>query len=209
MEKRLIVYDFETTGFTHSYPVQIGIMVIEKDGTSNTYMNYIQCEMPIEPGAYRIHKISEAKVKALGKIREDVMEVLNKLINQPDTIVIGHNILGHDNAVLNKFFKEYGYQELPDSDCFDTSAQMKMEMLGWEKPFEESWGDFHQRNMRKKAKGLKHSMEEALRYYKIPFDPNRLHDAKYDVECNYQVFLKQIEAISDKYGEASIVEFLS
>ena len=41
-------------------------------------------------------------------------------------------------------------------------------------------------------KGLKTSQASMLKHYNIPHDPKKLHDALYDIEMTFQIFLKQI-----------------
>ena len=40
--------------------------------------------------------------------------------------------------------------------------------------------------------GLKTSQAALLKKYNIDHDPNRLHDALYDIEMNFKVFRKQL-----------------
>ena len=43
-----------------------------------------------------------------------------------------------------------------------------------------------------KERGLKTSQATLLKKYNIDHDPNRLHDALYDIEMNFKVFRKQL-----------------
>ena len=43
-----------------------------------------------------------------------------------------------------------------------------------------------------KERGLKTSQAALLKKYNINHDPNRLHDALYDIEMNFKVFRKQL-----------------
>ena len=198
MKKRLFIYDFETNGLWHrgNQPIEVAIKVIEKNGAEINYHSYIKCNRPLSYTIEELTGITDAILEEKGKSIRTVFEEINKLLNKPDTLVIGHNIIRYDNLFLNRYMEEFGLPTITKHDCFDTAGQMKAELIGFQKEKEWSWGEYHNTAIGKIIKGAKYKLTDASKYYKVK-QTEPLHNAKADVEHTYKILLKQFQKIKE------------
>jgi len=214
--KNILIYDFETDGFSHTYnrPIQVAVLKILPDGNWYTYDSLIkrrkdakrldrivinQKELDENPEAEiktiaSLTGITDEQIEKDGYEIEDVFKNLHELFNDGKNIIVGHNIVKFDNRFLNHRLNKYGYPSIPVGICYDTAGQLKAEKLGLVKYDSQTWEEFHNGALNVRMKGLTYNMGAALEHYEIVERKER-HKADVDVEYTYYVFLKQLERL--------------
>ena len=116
------------------------------------------------------------------------------LINQDDVIIIGQNLLGYDIYILGVIARQLGlkidYSFV--NRIFDTKAIATALAKGNKTPDNDDFASWQIKWLNYRERGLKTNQKYLLEYYDIDFDPKKLHDALYDIEKNFEIFLKQI-----------------
>jgi len=104
--ERCIFLDFETTGLNPGYrPVSISWVEVSPDFEVIERVDQrINPEIPIEPGATRIHGISDAHVQGEPTIDEFIYEVLCNPFEEQGLAVIGHNVW-FDLEIFTDFYQ--------------------------------------------------------------------------------------------------------
>lgn len=89
----IVVFDCETSGFSESRLLQLGVLLV--DGDYNVQMQASLLVRPdgwkIEEGAAKVHGISQEKAEKLGLPVDVVLGVLCALVGKAD-LVVGHNL---------------------------------------------------------------------------------------------------------------------
>jgi hypothetical protein len=130
------------------------------------------------------------------RLAEDPMEVFNKLkpyLYNPEYKIIGQNLLGFDVYMINIWRKEMGLKS--DYSFIDRIIDTKSIAAAIFKniwPDKNNFTSWQYKLLHVKEKGLKTSQLTLLKHYGIAFDQSKLHDALYDIEMNFDIFLKQI-----------------
>ena len=75
---------------------------------------------------------------------------------------------------------------------FDTKAIATALAKGNKNPDKEDFISWQLKWLNYRERGLKTNQKYLLEYYDIDFDAKKLHDALYDIEKNFEIFLKQI-----------------
>ena len=116
------------------------------------------------------------------------------LINQDDVMIIGQNLLGYDIYILGVIARQLGlkidYSFV--NRIFDTKAIATALAKGNKTPDNDDFASWQIKWLNYRERGLKSNQKYLLEYYDIDFDPKKLHDALYDIEKNFEIFLKQI-----------------
>jgi DNA polymerase III alpha subunit (gram-positive type) len=194
-----MVFDFETCSLnltsTENKPWQLAFTVYE-DGKlveSNDYFIFWE-DLRLSEGARRVTGFNDAKYKRLAKPAKEILDHFEKYLYDDSYLKIGHNILGFDIYIHNIFRKLLGlptdYSYL--NNCIDTLCLAKAihkeidvndddNLLAWQ--FKLS--SFYER-------GMKLSLSACCKKYEISLDSDKLHDALYDIQKNYEVFKKMI-----------------
>ena len=142
-------------------------------------------------------KVTGFNYQSYAKQAEDPMIVYKdfiNLINQDDVIIIGQNLLGYDIYILGVVARQLGlkidYSFI--NRIFDTKAIATALAKGNKSPDKEDFISWQLKWLNHRERGLKTNQKYLLEYYDIDFDPKKLHDALYDIEKNFEIFLKQI-----------------
>ena len=116
------------------------------------------------------------------------------LINQDDIIIVGQNLLGYDIYILGVIARKLGikidYSFV--NRIFDTKAIATALAKDNKNPDKEDFISWQLKWLNYRERGLKTNQKYLLEYYDIDFDAKKLHDALYDIEKNFEIFLKQI-----------------
>lgn len=116
------------------------------------------------------------------------------LISQDDVIIVGQNILGYDIYILGVIARKLGL----DIDysfvnrIFDTKAIATALAKGNKTPDKDDFIAWQIKWLHYRERGLKTNQKRLLEYYDIKFDEKKLHDALYDIEKNFEIFIKQL-----------------
>jgi DNA polymerase III epsilon subunit-like protein len=183
----------------YAKPWQLGFCIYEKGEEVFSYSSYLKWpNLNVSPGAARATHFNPLIVEKEGKDPKEVLEFFWKHLYDEKYTIAGHNILGYDVQINNVARRELGFQ--PDYSyvprCLDSNAiarGIKLERLP--KPGEDlvAW-QYKMLDIR--AKGVRTSITALCKEWDIPFDENRLHEAIYDVRCNYQIFKKIVQKLN-------------
>jgi len=122
------------------------------------------------------------------------LEIFRKYIYDPEYINIGHNILGYDVYMLNILNKEvYGESDYSFIErSFDTLSIEKGIKQDDKPPSKDKVLEWMLKYTSFFKRGQKNSITALCKQYEIDFDPDKLHDASYDVSKNFEIFWKQL-----------------
>ena len=140
--------------------------------------------------AARINHYNEYTVSTKGISPIEAWRILDEMFKKADYIV-GHNILGFDTYLIrdhyNQCVKDWHFI-MPK--ILDTRALI----LGIKTGYKYKQGDdllrYQYQLINTPHKGVKTSLSALLKEYEIDFDPERLHDAVYDIEKNAELWNK-------------------
>lgn len=195
---RLCTYDFETTGISNNdYPIQIALKLVELEGGKEVrvkeYSNYIKSPIPVPARATSINGITDAILREKGISPEQASKEINELINVPDTLIIGHNIIGFDNRFMNRFLPQFGYKPIDTEWSFDTAAHFKAHLIGESMRKGETFETYHKRALYTIREGIKYRLPLACSYYGIKTKESSLHNAIHDVNYTFELFKVQCQ----------------
>lgn len=196
--QRYVVFDFETEGLNliKSRPWQIAWTVYEgkkKIKANNKFLAYK--DLGVSKGAQKKTRFDERAYRAKAEDLESVWELFSKDFYNEDYKLVGHNVLGFDVYMVNVWRKliglapDYSFMErIVDTLCLERAIQSGSpesldidDFIFWQ----YKW-------LSARPKGVKASMKACIEKYGLVGDSNKLHDASYDVEKNFEVFQKQL-----------------
>ncbi|MFH1842654.1 MAG: 3'-5' exonuclease [bacterium] len=107
LERPLVCFDLETTGvdIAKDRIVQIGLIRVEPDGSSQRRETLVNPQVPIPPAATAIHGISDADVADQPTLAQLVPELVELFA---DADVAGFNSIQFDLPLLNEEMKRVG-----------------------------------------------------------------------------------------------------
>lgn len=198
-QQKYMFFDFETCGLNlgskRNKPWQLAFIIIHNDKIIEKQDYWLKWnDIKVSEGAAKVTGWTQAKYD---KKAIDPVEPLNnfeKYLYDPEYLKIGHNILGFDvymhgicRRLLNKT-PDYSYlntliDTLSLSRAINQNIALQADdnLLLWQ----------YKILSLRRAKG-KNKLIDLCKKYQIHFDPNKLHDALYDIEKNYEVFKKLI-----------------
>jgi DNA polymerase III epsilon subunit-like protein len=148
--------------------------------------------------------VSEDAAKVTGfnygsyvKKAEDPLVVYKEfmdLISQDDVIIVGQNLLGYDIYILGVIARKLGlnidYSFV--NRIFDTKAIATALAKGNKTPDKDDFMAWQIKWLHYRERGLRTNQKRLLEHYDIKFDEKKLHDALYDIEKNFEIFMKQL-----------------
>ena len=194
--QKYLIIDTETEGLNlvNSRPWQCAWITTQGKNIVEKNNRFIQWDnLNVSEGAAKITGFSESEYERRAEDPLKVWRDLSKYLFDPEYIVIGQNILGFDVYMLNVWLKGMNknsdYSYLPRViDTKSLSTAIFKNIL----PDKNNFLSWQYKLLNHKEKGLKTSQASMLKHYNIPHDPKKLHDALYDIEMTFQIFLKQI-----------------
>ena len=195
--QKYVIFDTETEGLNlvTSKPWQLAWIEAEGKKITKKQNRFLMWEdLNVSEDAA---KVTGFNYQSYAKQAEDAMIVYKdfiNLINQDDVIIIGQNLLGYDIYILGVVARQLGlkidYSFI--NRIFDTKAIATALAKGNKSPDKEDFISWQLKWLNHRERGLKTNQKYLLEYYNIDFDPKKLHDALYDIEKNFEIFLKQI-----------------
>lgn len=195
--QKYIIFDTETEGLNlvTSKPWQLAWIEAEGKQIKKKQNRFLMWEdLNVSEDAARVTGFD---YKSYVKQAEDPAIVYKEfidLINQDDVIIIGQNLLGYDIYILGVIARQLGlkidYSFV--NRIFDTKAIATALAKGNKTPDNDDFVSWQIKWLNYRERGLKSNQKYLLEYYDIDFDPKKLHDALYDIEKNFEIFLKQI-----------------
>lgn len=195
--QKYIVADTETEGLNLylSKPWQLAYARYEGNKLVEAKEEYIGWkDISVSKQAAFLTGFNLADYKRKSRPAAEVLGEIDKYLYDPEYIVVGHNWLGYDCFVHTTWRRLCGKK--PDysylNKCIDTNCLAKAIKKGIKKPdnVDSLTWQFQLLNFREK--GLKTSLGEMCKYFGIPLDETKQHNAVYDIDINYQVFAKEI-----------------
>jgi DNA polymerase III alpha subunit (gram-positive type) len=194
--QKYLIIDTETEGLNlvNSRPWQCAWIATQGKNIVEKNNRFIQWDnLNVSEGAAKITGFSESEYERRAEDPLKVWRDLSKYLFDPEYIIIGQNILGFDVYMLNVWLKGMNknsdYSYLPRViDTKSLSTAIFKNIL----PDKNNFLSWQYKLLNHKEKGLKTSQASMLKHYNIPHDPKKLHDALYDIEMTFQIFLKQI-----------------
>ncbi len=123
--------DTETTGI-HPWAdriVEIGIVRWRKDGRAAEFLDRINPEIPIKPGAERVHGISSEELAKAPRFRDISVDIAEALAG---AVIIGHRALSFDMPFLNMEMARSGMRPL-NNIVIDTNLLVKTSLIPGER----------------------------------------------------------------------------
>jgi DNA polymerase III epsilon subunit-like protein len=195
--QKYIIFDTETEGLNlvTSKPWQLAWIEAEGKQIKKKQNRFLMWEdLNVSEDAARVTGFD---YKSYVKQAEDpaiVYKEFINLINQDDVMIIGQNLLGYDIYILGVIARQLGlkidYSFV--NRIFDTKAIATALAKGNKTPDNDDFASWQIKWLNYRERGLKSNQKYLLEYYDIDFDPKKLHDALYDIEKNFEIFLKQI-----------------
>ena len=195
--QKYIIFDTETEGLNlvTSKPWQLAWIEAEGKQIKKKQNRFLMWEdLNVSEDAARVTGFD---YKSYVKQAEDPAVVYKEfinLINQDDVMIIGQNLLGYDIYILGVIARQLGlkidYSFV--NRIFDTKAIATALAKGNKTPDNDDFASWQIKWLNYRERGLKSNQKYLLEYYDIDFDPKKLHDALYDIEKNFEIFLKQI-----------------
>ena len=195
--QKYVIFDTETEGLNlvTSKPWQLAWIEAEGKQIKKKQNRFLMWEdLNVSEDAARVTGFD---YKSYVKQAEDPAIVYKEfidLINQDDVIIIGQNLLGYDIYILGVIARQLGlkidYSFV--NRIFDTKAIATALAKGNKTPDKDDFASWQIKWLNYRERGLKSNQKYLLEYYNIDFDPKKLHDALYDIEKNFEIFLKQI-----------------
>lgn len=199
LNRRLCIYDLETSGFFYLHdgvayhrPIQVAIKIVEKDGvTIHDHSAYIKYPRRLSNDVKNTTGITDELLNREGIDIKEAFRSIDRYMNVPQTVIIGHNILYFDNPFLNYYLNRFGYKQINPLACFDTCGHFKGHLIQRSREDKERFYDYHMRVIKKGDQRLHSNLEEACKYYEIPIQ-DKFHNAVADVNYTYEIFKKQL-----------------
>tara|TARA_E500000318_G_scaffold95863_1_gene95849 strand:+ start:2008 stop:2640 length:633 start_codon:yes stop_codon:yes gene_type:complete len=195
--QKYVIFDTETEGLNlvTSKPWQLAWIEAEGKQIKKKQNRFLMWEdLNVSEDAARVTGFD---YKSYVKQAEDPAIVYKEfidLINQDDVMIIGQNLLGYDIYILGVIARQLGlkidYSFV--NRIFDTKAIATALAKGNKTPDNDDFASWQIKWLNYRERGLKSNQKYLLEYYNIDFDSKKLHDALYDIEKNFEIFLKQI-----------------
>lgn len=194
--QKYIIFDFETESLNLylARPWQLAFALYQGNKKIKSYDLYIDWpDIQVSKEAAIITRFNINHYRSAAKPPKEVLALFEKYLYDPDYLIIGHNILNYDIMIHNTLRRlcglpaDYSYLErCLDTNCLAKAHKKEIKYGGEDRLL---W-QFKLLNFREK--GLKTSLSTMCKDFSIDVDPNKQHDAIYDIDINMQVFQKLI-----------------
>jgi len=192
--QKYLVFDTETEGLNlHSSKTwQLSWIICQGNKVLETHDKFIKHKELNIPEVVR--KLTGFDWDEYNSKAESLISVWSKFeqyLFDPQYIVVGQNLLGFDVYMVSHLQRMLGQQ--PDYSylprIYDTRALAKAYREELDKPR----GDFlswQYKILNDRSLKAKVSQNQLLKFFDIDFEEEKLHDALYDIQMCYKVFLK-------------------
>jgi len=199
-KKSFVIYDFETEGLNHAFtrPWELAFCVYDKGKKVHEYQAYLQWpDLNVCYHAAKATGFDQSVVDKKGKNPKEVIDYFCKFLYDQKYYILGHNILGYDSQILNVSRRELGYKADFSfiKRVIDTNAVARGIKLNRLPKEHDDFIAWQYRILDVKAKGIKTKTDILCKEYCIPYNPDKLHGALYDIEINYEILKKLVNKI--------------
>ena len=191
-----VLIDCETENLclnrSQNVPWQVGMVRAKGDKKVDEKDFYIGWEREVNVGkeAARITRFSPTQYRKRAIPYKEAFPTIKDWLENCDYI-IGHNILGFDIYLIKDYYNMMGenYHHLM-SKIIDTNSLARGIKYGILPKKEENFLSYQYKILHTRRKGVKSSLTALGKEYGIDFDPDKLHEAVYDLELNLKVWNK-------------------
>lgn len=167
---KLVIIDFETTGFsgTNDQIIEIGALKVSLDNPESyeTYTTLVKANQLLPQKIIEITHITDGMLKEKGIAQLDAAQALYQFIDE-DAIILGYNVM-FDIGFLVPFFKQY----VSSGYAFNHPVLDVLTVFRDRHPYP-------------------HKLENAVSHYQV--ESQSSHRALDDVIATYEVFLKMLQ----------------
>lgn len=203
-KQKYLIFDGETEGLNlmASRPWQWSF------ATFDLYNNYEEHDylikwndLQMSAGAAAITGFNFIDYKNNAKDPKEILDIFDSYLFNKDYKLVFHNGLGFDTMIYNVWRRNLNlpvtYDYLYDREfaCYDTLSLSKAYKLGISPDISSSKNflSWQYRLLSKRLdRGVKTNLAAMGRELKVDFDEKNLHNAKYDIRLNVEVFRKLI-----------------
>lgn len=182
---RQIALDTETTGIGHEFGhriIEIGcVELINRRLTGQTYHVYLNPQRLVEPGAFKVHGISDQFLQDKPEFKRISDEFL-QFIDKSELII--HNAV-FDLGFLNAELQRINHPESIEEKCSIVDTLVLA---------------------RKKHPGQRNNLDALCKRYDIDNTHRQLHGALLDAQILGQLYLAMTGGQTDLFGEAALDE---
>lgn len=192
--QKYIIFDTETEGLNlhYSRPWQLSWLVAQGNKVIETHDEYIDYpDLQVSDLIMKLTGFSWNNYNAKKRPPKEVWNKFKSYLYDPQYVIVGQNLLGFDVymlATLQRLLAEdidYSYLDrIYDTRCLGKAFREKLDkpkddLLAWQ------YKIMHDRSLKSKV-----SQIQQLKFFGIEFDENRLHEAVYDCNMCFKVFLE-------------------
>jgi DNA polymerase III epsilon subunit-like protein len=196
-DQKYIIFDTETEGLNlvTSKPWQLAWIEATGKKITKKQNRFLKWDdLNVSEDAARVTGFNYDSYLSKAEDPAIVYKEFMELISQDDVIIVGQNLLGYDVYILGVIARELGididYSFV--SRIFDTKAMATAIAKGSKTPDKDDFMSWQIKWLHYRERGLKTNQKFLLQHYDIDFDEKKLHDALYDIEKNFEIFIKQI-----------------
>lgn len=196
-DQKYIIFDTETEGLNlvTSKPWQLAWIEATGKKITKKQNRFLKWDdLNVSEDAARVTGFNYDSYLSKAEDPAIVYKEFMDLISQDDVIIVGQNLLGYDVYILGVIARELGididYSFV--SRIFDTKAMATAIAKGSKTPDKDDFMSWQIKWLHYRERGLKTNQKFLLQHYDIDFDEKKLHDALYDIEKNFEIFIKQI-----------------
>lgn len=192
--QKYIIFDTETEGLNlhSSRPWQLAWVVAQGSKVIEVHDEYLNFpDLKISDTVAKLTGFNWHTFNSRKKDPKQVWEKFKSYLYDPQYVIVGQNLLGFDVymlAIIQRLIGEdvdYSYiNRIYDTRCLGKAFREKLEkpkdnFLSWQ------YKIMHDRSLKAKV-----SQIQQLKFFGIEFDERRLHEAVYDCEMCFKVFLE-------------------
>ena len=196
-DQKYVIFDTETEGLNlvTSKPWQLAWIEAEGKKITKKQNRFLMWEdLNVSEDAARVTGFNYTSYVKQAEDPSIVYKDFINLISQDDIIIVGQNLLGYDIYILGVIARQLGikidYSFV--NRIFDTKAIATAIAKGNKTPDKNDFISWQIKWLNYRERGVKTNQKYLLEHYNIDFDSKKLHDALYDIEKNFEIFLKQI-----------------
>lgn len=199
--QKYLVFDKETCHLNlavDNYPWQCAWLVATQSQILERHNHYLNWgdRLRVSDGAARATGFDPSMIARHGEDPKAIYQKFKSYLNNPEYIIVGHNLLNFDIYVEKLWAYEVG--EKHDwkylDRLVDTNAVAKAIKKNV-KPDMDNFLAWQFRMIGYVEKGLKTNIGLLTKEYKLEIDESRLHKADYDIEKNMEIWNQQMREI--------------
>ena len=203
-DQKFCILDFETEGLNlvASRPWQLSFAIFDAKNIYEEHDYLIKWDnLQMSVGAAAITGFNPINYKNTARNPQEILDIFDKYLNDKQYRLVFHNGLGFDTMIYNVWRRNLNlpttYEFLYDREfaCYDTLSLSKAYKLGVT-PDISSSNNFLAWQYKMLSKRLERTQKTNLaamgREFKLNFDEKNLHNAKFDIRLNIEVFRQLI-----------------